>query len=51
MKPQTVEDFTKYYRKFIKLYESVTTPVEKLFENGDKKYRIKKQKENITMVR
>ena len=57
MKPQTVEDlhsflgFTNYYRKFIRLYESLTTPLEKLFENGDKQYRIKKQEENITMVR
>ena len=48
MKPQTVEDlhsflgFTNHYRKFIKLYESLTTSLEKLFENGDKQYRIKK---------
>ena len=35
--------FTNYYRKFIKNYESFTTPLEMLFQNGDQSYRNKKK--------
>ena len=48
-KPTTVEQlntflgFTNYYRKFINKYEALTTPIEKLFDNGDEKFRYKKK--------
>ena len=46
MKPQTVTHlhsflgFTNYYGYFINLYESLSILLEKLFENGDKQYRM-----------
>jgi len=52
-KPTTVEElstflgFTNYYRKFIDHYESYTTPLEKLFKNGDECFKQKNKKKII----
>jgi len=46
-RPCTVGDlssflgFTNYYRRFVRGYETLTTPLEKLFINGDQNYKNK----------
>ena len=43
--------FTNYYKKFINKYEALTTPIEKLFDNGDEKFRYKKKTKIIEKLK